>query len=68
MKKEYLLVGSNNFWYATHTNKRDAKAEMKNILAGKGSYGNPENDYIPESPQEVFIYEASKNGRARKRH
>lgn len=58
MKKEYLLIGSNNFWYATHTNKRDAKAEAKDIVAGEGNYGDPESDYTLDPPEEVFIYEA----------
>lgn len=57
-KKVYIVVGSNNFWYAQCDTKKEAQQVIKDILDG-GGYSNPENDEAPEIPQErIYIFEA----------
>lgn len=65
MKKEYIIVGSNNFWYASCIEtKKEALAEAKKIMKHKGeqnrNYGNDEmyGDTAPYKPDTLYIYEA----------
>lgn len=59
MKKVYLIIGSNNFWYAQHTNKREAIAEAKEIANGDMTgFEDPETGHVPEQPEQCYVYEA----------
>lgn len=60
-KKQYLVIGSNNFWYATCETKADALDECKNVLRGE-SYNDPESGFFPSTPQKVYIYKAEQVG------
>lgn len=57
-KTEYLVIGSNNFWYSAEDTLTDAKIEAKGILEGKGEYDNPETGHTPNLPDIVYIYKA----------
>lgn len=59
IKKEYLVIGSNNFWYGTHSSKKDALSEAKHILKGPSDYSDPESGNTPDIPETVYIYEAN---------
>ena len=48
MEKEYLVLGDNNYWYATCGTLAEAKQEAKNC---------EELDFL-EKPDKVYIYEA----------
>lgn len=56
--KEYLIIGSNNFWYSTCSNKKEVANEIKNISEAPGYYGDPETGYRPEKPKKIFVYKA----------
>lgn len=58
MKKQFVILGSNNFWYAIEDSLEDAKKLAKSIKNGDGDYSNPESSYIPDTPDDVYIYEA----------
>lgn len=63
MERVYLVIGSNNFWYAIEDTKKDAIAHAKSILADdgeNGSYGDEETGYEPSTPESVHIYRAFK--------
>lgn len=49
VKKEYLILGDNNEWYATLTRKQDVKSELKRI----------KSDYDEDTFNELYIYEAT---------
>ena len=60
MKKEYLIVGSDNFWYACGlTSKKEVKEKIEDIKENIESYGSPNGDerqyYLPET---LYVYEA----------
>lgn len=57
-RKEYLVIGSNNFWYTATGSLADAKAEAADILAGNGSYGDEESGHQPNTPETIYIYQA----------
>lgn len=57
MKKEYILVGSNNFWYALCTSLKEARNRKKEILDGETGYADPETGHTPEIPEEVYVYQ-----------
>lgn len=63
--KEYLVIGSNNFWYDTCGTLKEAKAEAKTILKyknkydeGNPNYGDEESGHNPFTPNTIYIYEA----------
>ena len=57
-KGEYIIIGSNNFWYACGlTNLAQVKTEIQNIKAG-GIYGNEEESYNPRIPERIYVYKA----------
>ncbi len=65
MKKQYIIVGSNNFWYAMCDSLKEAQAEAKKIIKYKDRFdeGNPnycdeESSHHPFTPNELYIYEA----------
>lgn len=59
-KKEYLIIGSNNFWYASCLNSlAEVRAEIKNIKEKTRSYGDPEGGEIEsELPETLYVYKA----------
>ena len=59
-KKEYLVIGSNNFWYASELESvEEALAEIEEIREHPGGYGNPEAcDQCPDLPERFYIFEA----------
>jgi len=63
-KKEFLIIGSNNFWYATCDTLKEAKEIKRDILKGledeiNNDYGNDESpSFHPFKPETVYIYEA----------
>ncbi len=57
-KKEFLVIGSNNFWYATHSNLKDAMDESREIGKGGGGYADAETGREPLVPDTVYIYKA----------
>ena len=59
-KKEYLVIGSNNFWYATCDTLSEAKEEVKNLcVEADNDYGDPETGHKPELPYHIYIYKAT---------
>jgi len=59
-KPEYIIIGSNNFWYASGlTSLTEAENEIKKIKKnGKNStYSDPETGEIKEDlPEKFYIY------------
>jgi len=56
-KKEYLVIGDNNFWYASCDSKKDALSEAKEAMKGVREYSDDAGN-VPEIPETVYIYEA----------
>ena len=43
MKTEYLIIGSDNFWYASClTSLKEVKETIEDIKGNVGGYGTPE--------------------------
>ncbi|OGG61804.1 hypothetical protein A3C21_01090 [Candidatus Kaiserbacteria bacterium RIFCSPHIGHO2_02_FULL_59_21] len=62
-KKKYLVVGSNNFWYASARGKANALKLARDVVNSRtSSYGDPETDYSPNTPEGVYVYEARQIG------
>lgn len=62
---QYIVIGSNNFWYAITNSKKEAKAITKRILEDKSDkesnfYADPESNNRPFRPEEIYIYQAQK--------
>lgn len=58
-KLEYLLIGSNNFWYGIESNLKNAKERRKNIIENKGTgYDDPETRQQPERIEDIYIYQS----------
>ena len=61
-KPEYMIIGSNNFWYASGlTSLAETRSEIKEILKnGKNScYADPESGEMKdELPNQFYIYKA----------
>ena len=59
-KPEYIIIGSNNFWYASGlTSLTEAENEIKEIQknAGNSTYADPETGEIKEDlPDKFYIY------------
>ena len=60
---KYLVIGSNNFWYAACTTKKQALDTVKGIK-DKESYkdfvfGDPESSYYPKQPSRIYIYKVN---------
>lgn len=59
MKKCYLVIGSDNFWYSMDSNLKEVKETIKQIKDDPSSYGNPENGQNQEViPETLYVYEA----------
>ena len=60
MKKVYIIVGSNNFWYTMCNSKKGAIDEANKLMSGDTEtiYGDQESGHVPNPPEELFIYKA----------
>ena len=65
IKKEYLVIGSNNFWYASCDTLKEAKQIKKEVMKEPKdevnyNYGNGESNPIhhPFGPDNIYIYES----------
>ena len=65
IKKEYLVIGSNNFWYASCDTLKEAKQIKKEVMKEPKdevnyNYRNEESNSIhhPFGPDNIFIYES----------
>lgn len=67
MKKAYLIIGSNNFWYSTETSRKAAFKEAKRIAKELHTTPLGENtgypDYYAETPDKLLVFEAIEIGR-----
>ena len=61
-KPEYIIIGSDNFWYASGLSSlKEVKAEIENIKKNisKGYYSDPETGQLrDEVPEKFYIYKA----------
>jgi hypothetical protein len=57
-KNKYLVIGSNNFWYAIRDSLKEANQVARNIIKNKDDvvYACPETGYSPETPEQVYVY------------
>ena len=61
--QQYLVIGSNNFWYAIANSKKEAKTIAKEIMEDfsdeeSNHYKDPESGNRPFRPEEIYIYQA----------
>jgi len=66
IKKEYLVIGSNNFWYASCDTLKEAKQIKKEIMREPKDemnydYGDEESypTHHPFGPDNIYIYEST---------
>ena len=60
MKTKYIIVGSDNFWYACCSSIKEVREEIDVIKSG-ALFGNPETKVIQEDlPEKLHIYKAEK--------
>lgn len=62
-KHVFLVIGSNNFWYAQCDTLKCAKECKKEVLKHKGDeedyrYGDEESGHKPFRPERLFIFKA----------
>jgi len=65
MKKEYVIVGDNNFWYAQGFTIKEGKARLKEIAKKikKGDrYDLADDENLPE-PETLYLYVGEEAGR-----
>jgi len=65
IKKEYLVIGSNNFWYAICSTLKEARRVKKEVMEGRKDkinydYGDEESYpmHHPFRPNNIYIYES----------
>lgn len=60
-KTEYIIIGSNNFWYASGlTSLQEAKNEVKEIIKKDKWFADPETgETKDELPNKFYIYKAT---------
>jgi hypothetical protein len=59
--EQYLVIGSNNFWYSIADTLQEAKQTAKEIKK-KNPYmvfADPETGNEPTAPETVYIYKAN---------
>ena len=57
----YIIIGSNNFWYASDDTLKDAKeslADIKKNYKRDYDFRDPESGYSPEKPKEFMLFES----------
>lgn len=58
-KKEYQIIGSNNFWYASCLPSfKAALEELEHIVQNHSHYADGETGAQPEYPEKFYIYES----------
>jgi hypothetical protein len=57
-KTEYLIIGSNNFWYSTEASLKNAITTVKEIKKEHSGFGDPETEHEPSMPETFYIYKA----------
>ena len=57
MKKEYIVVGNNSFWYASCQNKKEAEEEIEKIKHNLRVYSCGASDE-KRKPQTLYVYKA----------
>jgi len=60
---EYLIIGSNNFWYSTESTLGNAVITAKEIRREHSGFSDPETGHKPEKPETLYIYEAREKKR-----
>lgn len=55
----YLVVGSNNFWYWCGDTEQEAREVVADVRSGSLEYGDPESDYTPDTPSKLFIFKVT---------
>lgn len=55
---EFLVIGSNNFWYATDTTLKNAIATARAAKKDHAGFADPETGHEPEKPETFYIYKA----------
>ncbi len=58
IKTEYLVIGSNNFWYSVDTTLKDAITTIKIAKRCPDEFADPESGHIPDKPETFYIYKA----------
>lgn len=57
MKKEYQIIGSNNFWYASClTSMKEVKEQVEHVKKYHHTYADPETGHHPETPETLYVY------------
>jgi hypothetical protein len=60
-KKWYILVGSNNFWYAYSDDLEELRKQAQAIISLKddddSGYSDPESGHRPLPPDTLYLYE-----------
>jgi len=57
MKIKYIIVGSDNFWYACSSNLKQIKEDIENIKENITDYADPENGkHREELPETLYVY------------
>jgi len=60
MKKEYVILGSDNFWYSSGLKSIKAVLEeVENIRRNPETYGVPGGSNQTETPDTLYIYYGS---------
>ena len=59
MKKEYIIVGSDNFWYACDLHSmKEVKSTIQDIIKNPENYSDPETgERRTEPPETFYVYE-----------
>ena len=58
IKKEYLVIGDNNFWYASCGTLKEAKQVKNDILKGNKDHDYNGDGQCTMRPDTVYIYVA----------
>ena len=57
MEKEYLIVGSDNFWYASCLKTlKEVERKVYEIENNLQSFENPENGETAKLPETLYVY------------
>ena len=59
--EQYLVIGSNNFWYSIVDTLKEAKQIAKEIKKQNPDiiFADPETGHEPTIPETVYIYKAN---------
>jgi len=54
MRKEYIIIGSDNFWYGLCDTLKEAKEIVENAQSNISDFANPETGRCQIAPPETF--------------